>query len=156
MTDHAGLVGGITSLAMIRRLFRVAVKFAMVGGAAAGVAKVLGRRRDAGSGPVGTATPWPPIPEPAGTPTTTATPASEAEGDGTQPAAEPVAESNGSRVWAEPEDDGTCPASHPVKAKLGSGVFHLPGMANYDRTKPDRCYPDETAAEADGLRQAKR
>ncbi len=57
--------------------------------------------------------------------------------------------------WTEPED-GECPASRPVKAKLSSGVFHLPGMMHYDRTNADRCYPDAAAAEADGLRQAKR
>ncbi len=57
--------------------------------------------------------------------------------------------------WVEPKGT-TCPASHPVKAKLASGVFHLPGMMHYDRTKPDRCYADPASAEADGLRQAKR
>ena len=59
------------------------------------------------------------------------------------------------RVWVEPEDDA-CPVSHPVKAKLSSGIFHLPGGANYGRTLPDRCYRDADAAEADGLRQARR
>jgi hypothetical protein len=43
-----------------------------------------------------------------------------------------------------------------VKAKLASKIFHLPGMLNYDRTRPDRCYRDAGAAEADGLRPAKR
>ncbi|MFI5046140.1 MAG: hypothetical protein ACHQIG_03675 [Acidimicrobiia bacterium] len=56
--------------------------------------------------------------------------------------------------WVEP-DDATCPATHPVKAKLSSGIFHLPGGANYDRTRPDRCYASSAAAEADGLRAAK-
>lgn len=58
-------------------------------------------------------------------------------------------------TWVEP-DDGACPASHPVKAKLRSRVFHLPGMAHYDRTNADRCYRDGAAAEGDGFRQAKR
>jgi hypothetical protein len=57
--------------------------------------------------------------------------------------------------WVEPED-GACPASHPVKAKLGSGIFHVPGGLSYERTQPDRCYLDEAAAIADGLRAAKR
>ena len=35
-----------------------------------------------------------------------------------------------------------CPTSHPVKAKLASKIFHLPGIGDYDRTKPDRCYVD--------------
>lgn len=52
--------------------------------------------------------------------------------------------------------DGQCPLSHPVKAKLSSGIFHLPGGRSYDRTKPDRCYVDSAAAEADGLRCAQR
>ena len=43
--------------------------------------------------------------------------------------------------WVEPTG-GVCPATHPVKAKIGSKIFHLPGMANYERTKPDRCYVD--------------
>jgi hypothetical protein len=55
-----------------------------------------------------------------------------------------------------PRADGTCPASHPVKAKLASGIYHVPGGGNYDRTKPDRCYVDAAAAEADGMRAAKR
>ena len=48
------------------------------------------------------------------------------------------------------------PATHPVKAKLKSGIYHLPGMLNYDRTVPDRWYRDAESAEADGLRKAKR
>jgi hypothetical protein len=66
------------------------------------------------------------------------------------PTAETVAETG----WIEP-DAGACPASHPVKAKLASGIFHVPGGANYDRTKPDRCYSSAAAAETDGLRPAK-
>jgi hypothetical protein len=58
-------------------------------------------------------------------------------------------------AWVEPVDGG-CPASHPVKAKLTSGIFHVPGGALYDRTSPDRCYVDASAAEADGLRASKR
>jgi hypothetical protein len=57
--------------------------------------------------------------------------------------------------WVEPEA-GACPATHPVKAKLSSKIFHLPGMANYERTNPDRCYLGAAEAEADGLRPAKR
>jgi hypothetical protein len=60
-----------------------------------------------------------------------------------------------SAPWVEPAD-GRCPSSHPVKGKLTSRIFHLPGMLNYERTTPDRCYLDAAAAEADGLRAAKR
>jgi hypothetical protein len=58
--------------------------------------------------------------------------------------------------WVEPADSGACPAHHPVKAKLASGIFHEPGGANYARTQADRCYLSAAAAEADGLRGAKR
>ena len=57
--------------------------------------------------------------------------------------------------WIDAEG-GSSPATHPVKAKLKSGIYHLPGMLNYDRTVPDRWYRDAEAAEADGLRKAKR
>jgi hypothetical protein len=60
-----------------------------------------------------------------------------------------------SAAWVE-ADDGACPTTHPVKAKLTSGIFHVPGGTNYERTRADRCYVDPPAAEADGLRQAKR
>lgn len=57
--------------------------------------------------------------------------------------------------WVEPADDGTPPPTHPVKAKLASGIFHVPGGQFYDRVRPDRCYKDAAAAEADGLRPSK-
>jgi hypothetical protein len=58
-------------------------------------------------------------------------------------------------AWVPPVD-GECPPGYPVKAKHGSTVFHVPGGASYERTRPDRCYRDAAAAEADGLRAAKR
>ena len=58
-------------------------------------------------------------------------------------------------TWVEPID-GACPDGFPVKAKLSSGIFHVPGMVNYARTTPDRCYASAEAAAADGLRPAKR
>lgn len=57
----------------------------------------------------------------------------------------------GERLWVQ-ANDGVCPQSHPVKAKLSSKIFHTPSSRNYGRTKADRCYPDETSAQADGLR----
>ncbi|MHB8293983.1 MAG: sunset domain-containing protein [Acidimicrobiales bacterium] len=59
------------------------------------------------------------------------------------------------RPWVVP-DGSSCPASHPVKAKMSSKTYHLPGMSAYDRTKPDRCYLNAEAAEADGLHRASR
>lgn len=58
-------------------------------------------------------------------------------------------------AWLPPID-GACPPGYPVKAKHGSEVFHVPGGASYERTRPDRCYRDAEAAVADGLRPAKR
>lgn len=57
----------------------------------------------------------------------------------------------GERLWVA-ANDGVCPQSHPVKAKLSSKIFHTPESRNYGRTKADRCYPDESSAQADGLR----
>jgi hypothetical protein len=51
--------------------------------------------------------------------------------------------------------DGTCPVTHPVKVKVTSGIYHLPGSRFYTRTRPERCYIDAAAAEADGYRAAK-
>lgn len=56
----------------------------------------------------------------------------------------------------EPDADGNCPLTHPIKGKLASGIYHRPGAFAYDRTRADRCYRDETAAQDDGLRAAKR
>jgi hypothetical protein len=58
-------------------------------------------------------------------------------------------------LWATPVD-GECPDGFPIKAKLSSGIFHLPGMAAYGRTHPDRCYASMEDALLDGLRAAKR
>jgi hypothetical protein len=58
--------------------------------------------------------------------------------------------------WTQPTGDGGCPDGYPIKAKMASKIFHAPGQLNYDRTTPDRCYVDAAAAEADGLRAAKR
>lgn len=53
-------------------------------------------------------------------------------------------------------DGAACPTTHPVKANLRSGIYHLPGGASYERTRPDRCYRDQAAAAADGLRASRR
>ena len=73
----------------------------------------------------------------------------------TEPPVALEANAQAGAAWLEPVD-GECPSTHQVKAKMGSGIYHLPGMAAYARTNPDRCYIDATAAEADGLRPAKR
>jgi hypothetical protein len=57
--------------------------------------------------------------------------------------------------WIAPVD-GTCPLSHPVKGNANSHIYHVPGGRFYDATVPERCYRDESAAEADGMRASKR
>ncbi|MGH9125202.1 MAG: hypothetical protein ACRDZ8_10820 [Acidimicrobiales bacterium] len=59
-------------------------------------------------------------------------------------------------LWLPPSEDGSAPATHPIKAKASSHIYHLPGMVNYGRTHPDRCYATEEAAQADGYTKAKR
>ena len=151
---------------MIRRLLHFALKLGVVGSVVAIAAKVLDRRRSASSDWTTSTGPWPPLDssdqqatDPAPAEPGPAAIAHDAEGEAIDP--EEVDELLSSdreapAMWTEPGDDGICPASHPVKAKLSSMVFHLPGMANYERTKADRCYADAESAEADGLRQAKR
>ena len=152
---------------MIRRLFRFALKLGVVGSVVAIAAKVLDRRRSASSDWTATTGPWPPLDSsdqqaadsPAVEPDPSAL-AQDAEGEAIDDPEEVdellSTDPEGPAMWTDPGDDGICPASHPVKAKLSSMVFHLPGMANYERTKADRCYADAESAEADGLRQAKR
>ena len=62
---------------------------------------------------------------------------------------------SGRITWVGPTGR-ICPPSHPVKAKLSSRIFHLPGMAAYNRTTPDRCYVDESSAVEDGFTRSKR
>jgi hypothetical protein len=57
-------------------------------------------------------------------------------------------------AWVEAVN-GACPPTHPVKVKTTSGIFHVPGGQFYERTRPERCYVDAAAAEADGYRAAK-
>jgi hypothetical protein len=124
--------------AVIRRCLRIGLTLGILAGLAVVLAKVLGARSHPtppDGGPP-SAEPWPRLTE--------------------EPAAPaPVATAPAAEAWLAP-DDGVCPTSHPVKAKLASKIYHLPGMQNYERTHPDRCYRDAAAAEADGFRPAKR
>ena len=92
--------------------------------------------------------PFPPEPRPVSRPPG----ATAATAEASAPAA-PAETAGGASV--EPAPDGSCPVTHPVKAKLASGIYHVPGGANYARTKADRCYADEDAAASDGLRRSK-
>jgi hypothetical protein len=135
---------------VIRRLLRLGLVLAVLGGIAVALTKLLGHQdHDAPQLATRPSAPWPRL---TSDPAVPAAPTARAIPDPDAPAApRPVAE----RAWVEPIGD-VCPTSHPVKAKLASKIFHLPGMANYERTKPDRCYVDAAAAEGDGLRAAKR
>ena len=125
---------------MIRRLFR----FLLPGGVLlAGV--VLVRRtmrlRDDVARVVPSRDRWTPVPAPATAPTIDRESA---------PTPDPSV-----AAWLPPVDEA-CPPTHPIKAKQASGIYHLPGMVNYQRTKPDRCYAEESAAVTDGFTKAKR
>jgi hypothetical protein len=166
---------------VIRRAFRRGLALGLLGGAAAAALRAVQGRKAAEPAPA-PATEWPPlaaVPEPAVdvvvSPGPDLQPARaphvevpEPPVPEWQPPVDEVAEAATTTTpkkkappkakaepWVEPTDGG-CPASHPVKAKLSSKIFHLPGMLNYERTAPDRCYIDASAAEADGLRAAKR
>ncbi len=136
---------------MLRRTLRIGFRLGLLGGIAALVARLLSHDDPV---PLSLASeppqPWPPL---TSDPAVPAAPTERAIPDPASPEAATVA-SSGS-AWVEPVD-GACPTSHPVKAKLASKIFHVPGGASYDRTTPDRCYRDAAAAEADGLRPAKR
>ncbi len=127
-------------VAMSRRMLKVAILLAVI----AAVIEAIRRTSRSEPAAPAAAPPW--------------TPLGPSEPD-TGPA--PVAESNGTTrpadtAWVAPAEDGSCPTSHPLKAKESSKIVHQPGGLSYDRTRPDRCYVDLTAAESDGYRPAKR
>jgi hypothetical protein len=146
---------------VIRRSFRRGLTLGLLGGAVMTALRVVQSRREAPTIPAAPKE-WPPLPS--ATPVVVPEPrpaATEApQGDEAAPGVaekpkKPAAAKKKPAPWVEPED-GTCPASHPVKGKLSSKIFHVPTGFNYPRTRPDRCYVDAAAAEADGLRPAKR
>lgn len=153
---------------MIWRLFRLVFVAGLAAGAVAAY-RALTRKDDplptAPDGP--RSEPWPPLrnesPAPDEIPDTPTPTETTSAGDsyGTtvvpEPGGVPVAPAGGAdTAWVEPVGDGDCPEGYPVKANMRSKIFHSPGQLNYDRTSPDRCYVDAAAAEADGLRAAKR
>jgi hypothetical protein len=119
----------------VARLVRLLVLAALV----AGTIAYLRRRQTPATARV---TPtWPPL--------TDAAPPQEPVLVAAEPGApEPV-------PWV-PANAGACPDGYPVKVKVASGIYHLPGMAVYDRTMPDRCYATAGDAEADGYRPSRR
>ena len=144
----------------------------LAGATAAAVAVVRSRARQDAPLPSPAAEPsgpWPPLRNESPVPPDPADDAVSVDPDPTpadgtvvvpEPGGVPVGDTRAAAqtgaAWVEPGDDGGCPPGHPVKAKMSSKIYHLPGQLNYDRTTPDRCYVDAAAAEADGLRAAKR
>ena len=158
---------------MLRRTFRIGLLVGLLGGAIAALVKAVQNRSTAPASAPAPA-PWTPLPnaEPvvvpprptvaerqhvavAGLqePIAPAEPARKAAAAPKKAAAKKAAPKPA--PWVAPVD-GECPPSHPVKAKMSSKIYHLPGGFNYARTRPDRCYRDAEAAEADGLRPSKR
>jgi hypothetical protein len=164
---------------VLRRSFRIGLLVGLLGGAiAAAVKAVQGRATtQPASGPAPTWTPIPDaqpvvVPEPVRQPETQPPPKPRVERPAVsiadlQEAPAPVKKAPAAKKapakkaaaklppWVEPIN-GECPPTHPVKGKLASKIYHLPGGFNYARTRPDRCYRDAAAAEADGLRPSKR
>jgi hypothetical protein len=166
---------------VLRRSFRIGLLVGLLGGALAALARAIQGRVGGTAAPAAPA-PWTPLPdaEPVRVPPRPAAPTPSAPATERpkvaiadlqeSPAAPastpaPVAAKKAPAAkkkaapkpapWVEPVD-GECPPTHPIKAKMASGIYHVPGGFNYDRTRPDRCYRDTAAAEADGLRPSKR
>lgn len=156
---------------MLARMFRL-IKIGAIGGLVVGAVRMLlGRRQP----PVTGEASWPTLAERAAASQAQpsepaadeqagqaeqsadeqAKEAEQAEEAGDEPDEPADEEAADGEDWVEPVD-GACPATHPVKGKPGSGIYHEPGGLFYDRTVPQRCYRSAEAAEADGLRAAKR
>jgi hypothetical protein len=59
-----------------------------------------------------------------------------------------------------PLDEWTCPKSHPIKGNINTRketmIYHAPGGAYYNKTKPEQCFVSEKDAKAAGFRKSKR
>ena len=126
---------------MVRRSFRIGLRLGILVGVVWAVTKMLQSRR--AEAPAFEPTPWTPAPVPS------------APAPPPAPAVAPEPAPAPKLSWVEPVG-GVCPKSHPVKVKLASRIFHVPGLLAYDRTRPDRCYSDESSATRDGFTRAKR
>jgi hypothetical protein len=163
---------------VLRRAFRNGLLVGLLGGAIAAALKAVQGRVASTEAPDAAAPTWTPLPNAEPLVTTTAAPSpapsapkpprpkvdlSALQESPVEPVPAPssTTKKKASKPkppppWVEPGPDGEPPESHPIKAKMSSGKYHVPGGFNYPRTKPDRCYRDVAAAEADGLRPAKR
>jgi len=140
------------------RALRRVVRYVVLGLVAGVVVAFLIRRaRVAATPPRAPHAPvWPPFEH-----ATAASPAPDAA-DEPGPATDPEvlthhglpADPSGRQTWVAPID-GRCPDGYPVKANDRSHIYHVPGGRSYERTVPERCYPDPESAAADGYRAAK-
>jgi type IV secretory pathway VirB10-like protein len=163
---------------VIRRSFRIGLRVGLLAGVVFAIVKIMqSRRPDDPVVSTASVKPWPPVPAPTPAPTSVAAPVpapvvAEAPAKPAAPVkkAQPVKKAAkkatktvkkatkkapATKGWVTPQGQ-VCPLSHPIKAKLASKIYHLPGMFNYTRTRPDRCYASEAAARRDGLTPAKR
>lgn len=141
--SRSGPAGG----GRVRRVLRGAALVTSLGATAASILRRRRARDAAEVRPVG-APEWPPLTDPVEPATSTAPGAFAAVAPGSDAA-------EGLAAWVDPVD-GACPLTHPVKGNASSQIYHVPGSRFYDMTIPERCYRDEAAAEADGMRAPKR
>ena len=140
------------------RLLRRVVRLGLLAGLGVGILKAVKGRKAPDpwadswvSTGTPAAAPKPAAEEPASRPAPSRAPKPTRTGPARKSPTGKAEDPPGERVWVA-ANDGVCPQSHPVKAKLSSKIFHTPASRNYSRTKADRCYPDESSAQADGLR----
>lgn len=66
------------------------------------------------------------------------------------------AKSSGQQASGSVRPNGwNCPAHAPIKGNASSMIYHRPGQAYYDRTKPEECFRNAASAVAAGYRAAK-
>lgn len=146
MPGGRSTTGGAVASGAMRRSVRSVFVLGVLAGLIVALLRTLTRETRAAPAPLAA----PPAPLPAITPPVrTPVPVDVVA----PPEPEPVPA--GGASWVDPVAGG-CPDGHPIKAKVSSGIFHRPGGLSYERTRPDRCYASEAAAEADGFRAAKR
>ncbi len=148
--SRSGPAGG----GRVRRVLRGAALVTSLGATAASILRRRRARDAAEVRPVG-APEWPPLTEPV-EPATSNTSATSTTAAAAFASVAPGPDgAEGLAAWVDPVD-GECPLTHPVKGNASSQIYHVPGSRFYDITIPERCYRDEAAAEADGMRAPKR
>lgn len=146
----------IASSPVFRRVVRLAVRVALLV-ALVWLARQFLKRWVEGPANPASSPDWPAIPSaPVVTPPRPAPAPSDASAGKVPDALRRAAPTSSAKAWVRPQADGSAPPTHPVKAKVSSRIYRVPGMASYDRSTADRCYPSAEAAEADGFSKAKR